>query len=215
MRGFTTKRARQKRNSYFSFANERREETRLCGFTLIETLVAITILTLAVTGASSVANSALVAAKIARDQLIASHLAQEGIEYVRVMRNNEYLQAYRTGGSGVSENAWADFLGGSDSASIAQCRASACTLDPTRPMGTGSSFALMPCSGGVCAQPYLYLANGVYTHETAGGTQTPFRRTIQALDVSANDEKIVSTVTWDYHGTGHSVTIVDHLTPWQ
>ena len=33
-RAFTTKRERQKRDSYFSFANERREQIRLCGFTM-------------------------------------------------------------------------------------------------------------------------------------------------------------------------------------
>ncbi len=43
-RGFTTKRASQKRNSDFSFANERREQTRSSGFTLIELLVVIAII---------------------------------------------------------------------------------------------------------------------------------------------------------------------------
>lgn len=43
-KGFTTKRVRQKRNSYFSFANERREQTRYSGFTLIELLVVLGII---------------------------------------------------------------------------------------------------------------------------------------------------------------------------
>jgi prepilin-type N-terminal cleavage/methylation domain-containing protein len=44
-RGFTTKQVRQKINSYFSFANERREQTRYSGFTLIELLVVLGIIT--------------------------------------------------------------------------------------------------------------------------------------------------------------------------
>lgn len=40
-RGFTTKRESQKRNSDFSFANERREKTRFPGFTLIEVVVTV------------------------------------------------------------------------------------------------------------------------------------------------------------------------------
>ena len=63
------------------------------GFTLIETMVAVTILTLAVAGPLMTASRAIVAAQSARDQLTASYLAQEGIEYVRAMRDNEYLAA--------------------------------------------------------------------------------------------------------------------------
>ncbi len=45
-RAFTTKRVRQKKNSDFSFANERREQTRLRGFTLVEVLVTVALSTI-------------------------------------------------------------------------------------------------------------------------------------------------------------------------
>ncbi len=185
------------------------------GFTLVETMVAITILTLAVAGSLFAASSAFVAATIARDQLTASYLAQEGIEYVRMMRDNAYLDAYHTGGANVSSAAWTGFLTGGSAASITQCRATTCTLDPTRSMGTGSGLSLAPCSGGSCMP--LYLANGVYTEQdgVTGATETPFTRTVQATDISANDERIVSKVSWNSHGAPHSVTITDHLTSWQ
>lgn len=61
------------------------------GFTLIETMVAITILTVAVSGTFFVANSSINASSIARDQLTASYFAQEGIELVRQARDNNYL----------------------------------------------------------------------------------------------------------------------------
>ena len=215
MKGFTTKRASQKNNSHYSFANERWEKNRYSGFTLIETMIAVTILTFAVSGPLFTASRAIVAVQNARDQLTASYLAQEGIEYVRWMRDNEYLLAWRSGGEGVSSAAWNAFLSGSGSASIAQCRSSACTLDPARPMGSGNAFSLMPCSGGSCTP--LYLANGIYTQRSniMGSTQTPYTRTIQAVDVTANDVRIVSTVSWNFHGRLYAVTIADHLTPWQ
>ena len=187
------------------------------GFTLIEAMVAVTILTFAVAGPLFSAGRAIVAAETARDQLIASYLAQEGIEYVRAMRDNEYLAAYQAGGASVSSNAWNSFLTGGNAGSITQCRATTCILDPAAQggMGTGSGFSLQPCSGSSCTP--LFLANGIYTQQSGitGAVQTPFTRTIQSVAVSAYDERIVSTVSWSFHEVPYSVTITDHLTPWQ
>jgi prepilin-type N-terminal cleavage/methylation domain-containing protein len=186
------------------------------GFTLIETMIAITILTLAVAGPLVTASRAIVAAQTARDQLIASYLAQEGIEYVRAMRDDEYLAAYQAGGGSISSTGWNNFLTGTmpgHPGAITQCKASTCTLDPTRAMGTGSGFALLPCSGVGCTP--LYLANnGIYTQQSMG-VQKPFTRVIQAFDVSALEERIVSTVSWNFHNIPYSVTATTHLTPWQ
>lgn len=182
------------------------------GFTLIETLVAVSIITLSISGPLFTANRAIVAAENARNQLTASYLAQEGIEYVRLMRDNEYLVAYQTNPVTASSVAWTNFISGGSVASITQCRASACTLDPARPMGYGSGLSLVGCSGSSCTP--LYLSNTIYTIQQIG-IETPFTRTVQAFDVSANDERIVSTVSWSYHNTLYSVTVSNHLTPWQ
>lgn len=176
------------------------------GFTLIETLIAVTILTLAVTGPLVTANRSIVAARVSRDQLTASYLAQEGIEYVRAMRDNAYLAAYRAGGADVSERAWNDFR-----SSIADCRTAAlgsapfCTYDPT------SLTPVQACSG-ACA-PLKLSATHIYNRSS--GTATPFTRTVQAMSATATDEKIVSTVSWSYHGSSYSVAVTGHLTPWQ
>jgi len=185
------------------------------GFTLVETMIAVTILTFAVAGPLFTASRALVAAEIARDQLTASYLAQEGVEYVRAMRDTEYLAAYQTGGATVSETAWSSFLSGSSAGSITQCRTSTCTLDPSRNMES----ALVPCSGETCSP--LYLTNGIYTtqSEISGAELTSFTRTIQAVDVSTGgdvrDVRIVSRVSWSFHETPYIVTVTSHLTPWQ
>ena len=187
------------------------------GFTLIETMIAVTILTLSVAGPLFTADRAIVAAQLASNQLTASYLAQEGIEYVRTMRDNEFLTTYRAGGADVSAAAWNAFLNNSvsDPYTISGCRASACMLDPVmRTMGTGSGSSLQPCSGSSCTP--LYLASGVYTERTdLGGVVTPFTRTIQAVDISPTDERIVSKVWWTSHGTTYTITVTDHLTPWQ
>jgi len=62
----------------------------------------------------------------------------------------------------------------------------------------------------------LYLApTHVYTQQNSNGTVTAFTRTIQVVDISPTEERIISTVSWNYHGIPRSVTITDHLTPWQ
>jgi len=180
------------------------------GFTLVETLVAVSILTLSVSAPLYTASRAIVAAEISRDQLTASYLAQEGIEYARMMRDDAYLSAYQVGGANISTVAWTAFLSGGSTASITQCITTTCTLDPARPMGVGSS--LQPCSGGTCTP--LYLSNGIYTMQQVG-TKTAFKRTVRASTILPTEELITSTVSWDFHGTTHMITVTDHLTPWQ
>lgn len=175
------------------------------GFTLIETMVAVSILTLAVAGPLYTASRAIVAAETSRDRLTASYLAQEGIEYVRMMRDNEYLIAYRDRATiaNVSAAAWDNFLNGApaDTSAITRCRGPAkiCTLGPV----LGSATPLAECPGGSCTASFSVVPGG-----------TVFVRTIQATDLS-NEETIVSKVTWWFHSAQYSVTTSDHLTPWQ
>lgn len=58
------------------------------GFTLIETLVAISILMIAIAGPLTVANKAYTSAQDARNQTIAYNLAQEGLEYINNIKSN-------------------------------------------------------------------------------------------------------------------------------
>lgn len=72
------------------------------GFTLIETLVAISLLTVAIVAPMSLAAQSLAAAYYARDQITAFFLAQEAIEAVRSVRDAQILEiAQNTGTEGV------------------------------------------------------------------------------------------------------------------
>lgn len=184
--------------------------TASLGFTLIETMIAVTILTLSVSGPLLGASRALVLAEISRDQLTASYLAQEGIEYVRAMRDNAYLRSYEAGGTDISGAAWIDFTGGANAWSITPCIESSCTLDPTRAMGYGSTLSLNAYSG----DAPLRISNGIYTQQPIGA-ETEFTRTIRATLRGVNEIAVTSVVSWDFHGVTYTVSVVDHLTPWQ
>lgn len=185
-------------------------------FTLIETLIAITILTLAVAGPSFIASRAIIAAETARDQLTALYLAQESVEYVRMMRDNQYLAAYRESESNISEEAWDELL---SNQSLGKCVMSNeggnnrfCTLDTT----PGAIQPLDDCPGNTrdhCAPLYV---DGLYAQrETGESAETPFTRTVQVTEVSPDEIKIVSTVSWTFRQVPYSVTVSDQLTAWK
>ena len=67
------------------------------GFTLLETLVAISILLIAVVGPMSIIGRSLPQSAYARDHAIAVNLAQEGIEAVRQKRDSNMLDKWNSG----------------------------------------------------------------------------------------------------------------------
>ena len=70
-------------------------EHRCGGFTLVETLVAITILLLVIIGPMTIAQKGIQNAYFATEQATAVFLAQEAIEAVREHRDNKALEVFR------------------------------------------------------------------------------------------------------------------------
>lgn len=75
--------------------------TRTKGFTLVETLVAISLLTIAIVAPMALTSQSLATAYYARDQITAFYLAQEAIEAVRAIRDGQILQIARSPGGNV------------------------------------------------------------------------------------------------------------------
>ena len=61
------------------------------GFTLVETLVAISIFTMSILGLMSILTQSISDTGYAKKKMVASYLAQEGIEYLRNQRDTSVL----------------------------------------------------------------------------------------------------------------------------
>lgn len=164
------------------------------GFTLVETLIAISILVLGVTGAFSAANSGMTSALYSKDQITSFYLAQEGIEQIRNLRDK----------NGLTGNNWLNGIANSGS----PCEfGNLCYVD-----ALNSAVPLTRCSG---ACPTLRLNNnGFYTYDS--GTTTKFRREVLITSVNANEVIVESNVYWSKGLLiDKRFTAREHLFNWQ
>ncbi len=76
------------------FLKHKKEEkvvSELRGFTLIETMVAISILLMSMTSPIIIARQGMVSARQARNSITAFYMAQDAIEYIRNVRDSNFL----------------------------------------------------------------------------------------------------------------------------
>jgi len=184
------------------------------GFTLIETLVAVTVLTVAVAAPLSLAAQSLLAAFNARDQVTAFHLAQEAIETVRAQRDHNLLEIVKTGNN-------IDWLSGLS----VETRDLNGDIETEKPFkvdaiatNTGNNF--IDCSGTLGTSCEYLLFNktvGLYGHET--GDASRFRRFVRITEVAGtNKEEVIvrAEVQWRTGRLGgvRSVVIEENIFKW-
>lgn len=164
----------------------RPKNTKRGGYSLVEVLIAITILLISIIGPFTIAATGLKNASFAKQQNTAFFLAQEGLEAVVKVREDSALYSY-TYGAVPFENAWSsveDFADGN------KCENDPCGID------IGESIELFLCSesGKTCD---LYLDdNGRYRYShNSAGEETEYRREIY-LDVNEDRAYIRSEVSW-------------------
>lgn len=175
-------------------------KVRQKGFTLVEAMVAISILSLAVTGPLVIAQKGIGSAIYARDQITASYLAQEGIEYVRNIRDTNRIK-------GLS---WLSGLSDCLETGLGQ----RCTIDARFSSSTASG-AVASCPSGVCPALSIETANSLYGYGSgAGWKATPFTRII-TLDNRASSKEVMVSVTVEWSTSlfapKRTFTIKDHL----
>ncbi|HXK40185.1 MAG TPA: prepilin-type N-terminal cleavage/methylation domain-containing protein [Candidatus Paceibacterota bacterium] len=161
------------------------------GFTLVETLVAITVLVLGVTAPLTLGSQGLTASRVARDQVVATYLIQEAIEYIRNTRDTNAL-------SGTS------WLSG-----LSECTTGGCRIDVP-------ADAVESCSGTCPALDYND-GTGLYGYNSGSGWEpTKLLRTVALEEtVPGIEAKITVTVAWQDGLAGRTITTDEHLLNWQ
>lgn len=148
------------------------------GFTLLETLVAVALLTTAVASAIAIVSKSIQSATYTRDQMIASFLASEGIELVRAVRDDRATDVI----AGTPSTEWlSDLRGG-------PCETSTCDIDP---FIDPPSTAILDCGGGFCP---LYIDGSGYYRSYAGGVSSKFSRKINITNISNTEAVVTVTV---------------------
>ena len=162
------------------------------GFTLIETFVAISILLLAVVGPLTLATRSLFSALVARDQLTASYLAQDAVEYIRYKRDNNFLAG----------NTWLD-------GSLSSC------IDPKVCQVDTAIDTIVECGGGSCPILTYDSQFGFYGYDT-DDPSTPFKRSVTLSPSAGNPEEYIInvTVSWRTGSFEHNFTTREYIYNW-
>ena len=170
------------------------------GFTLIETLVSLAILTTAVVAMIWVSGNGVSESLYSKNKIIANYLAQEGVEIVRNIRDGEVA-----GGTG-----WDGFMD-----TVSDCSPSTgCTIDATPIVAAISIQQCVSEPGKICNKNFFLTPGGFYTHQ-AVGTATSFRRKIVVAPVGASEATVTVTVTWEQSGKTKTIVIGNYLSSWQ
>lgn len=171
------------------------------GFTLIETLVAILILSMTVGALLTLAAGGFYSVRYGRNQIIANNLLQESLEYVRNSRDTLFLQ-------GGDWQAWLQTLSvdsqgqqvaiGGGGASTGCFGASGCYVDPYT-----ATAPIKACSGACPAVSYyadqsFYGYNGTYPFSGNETVTTSYVRTITVKKSLLDPDQVVVTgvISW-------------------
>lgn len=188
----------------------------LTGFTLLETMVALAVLMAALVGPVSLITRGIFDFSFTKNKVIAINLAQEGIELIRVVRENNIICDFLNG-PGVAREWNRDPDGGQLSHTTREVSVSsnvtiACGTEnlvtPRLPLSTGQKIKFDPSTG-------LYGYNG---------QDTIFSRNIRiespptAPDsgIPPNDQMdVIATVDWNERGITRNMVLKERLYNWR
>ena len=191
----------------------RRSSCYVAGVTLIESIVSITLLSIAIAGPITLAAHSIKASGAARSEMIATHLVEEGLEVVHSMRDNN--SADDTNSDGRDWMKW-----------ISSCDDD-CIIDVTEHAAdVWDNQNVLKCTGGCGDKAIMYVNpnTGLYRQSNdalaSPWVKTAFRRTISITNIDnlgnpQRQVRVTATVTYPgYGGAARTISISQDLFNW-
>jgi type II secretory pathway pseudopilin PulG len=185
-----------------------RKERLLTGFTLIEALVAISILMIAIASPITIAQKSLSSSMFSRDQMIANFLIQDAIEGIKNIRDQIAMNNI-----GTAPDLWLNELvpcicnNGTNNCNLndnEEIVTDSCDIDTTK-ISYGSTDYINPFVGNILPIKAVYSSeDGIFKKFSSfdtGGTPTKFKRVIKIEKNpngdNVNEAKVKVRVFWD------------------
>lgn len=186
--------------------NNKQNKKNNSGFTLLESVIAVSLLVSAVVGPMTLAQQAIRAQEIAQDNLLAANFAQEGIELIRNYRSNNVLRS-------TSADPLDDWLLGMN-----DCQTSVgCAIDAVVYV---EAPALPECDDApeTCLL-FFHNPSGVYYHcDPVTCERTKFSRALyieEIADQEPEEAKVTSVVSWvDRLGNNRTFILSSRMFNW-
>ncbi len=178
------------------------------GFTILETIVALSIISISIAGVFSAVRVGLVASSNSKDEIQAFYLAQEAIE---VLRNHRDANKLASVNSGMPVSWLAGIADSGD-----PCWSGTCKVD-------GYANTISACTGGAGSCPVLCQNTSAtsYLYGYNGGSCSPpwqatkFKREVQITNIGGNEVEVVISVSWSRGAQNYNIKVKTLMLNWQ
>lgn len=186
------------------------------GFTLVEAMFAVFLLTFSITSLMSIVANSLFSARYARDEITANYLSQEVVDFVR---NNRDTTVFL--GTDPAKVGWATFKQKYIACETTENGCSIDVRDGTQSLTVCNESA----TSGELKCPYLYYnknATGTtpfYTNDDKSGNigkaKTNFKRKLLFKEIGEDEIEVTVTIEWKNGGVLKSRSLKTNLLNWQ
>lgn len=178
------------------------------GFTIVEALVAVMILSISVASMLSITASSSISARYARNDITANYLLQEVVDSIRNSRDTIAFQMRDYGGG------WASFINKySNCTGVNGCYIDMANFDPKG----GSASEVIACGSTCTVMKYDASSTNSSFYNYTNGTNSIFTRKVLFENIDTDKVKVTATVTWknDSSSVTKTRTLVTYLLDWQ